>query len=1666
MNKKKPKKKKRKLLRILAKTLLGFLIFFILLILFIRSSWGQNIIIQRAVSYISEKTETKISVEKLYLTFSGNVYLKGLYVEDRQGDTLVYSKKLEADVPFLPIIRRKEIAVNLVNWEGFRANVIRKDSLKGFNYQFLTDAFASEENPEETEEAPQNDLQLRIGKINLSDFHIVFRDDVTGMDTQLTLGELQLQMKEIDLQAMRFHVAYAEISDTEIRFLQTLTVPESEESTDAALPFLTVDALHLKSVKADYQSIPDGIAANVDISSFLLELPKADLAKKEIDITKFELHDSGFLVEMTNASAENEIAEETEITENPADFSFPDWSVAIGEISLLNNRFAYFVNGETAKTGVFNPNALEITEFQIAAQNISLKDDTAQAELKSLRFNETSGIVVKDFGFLLNFDNNRLSLSGIDIHINDNSLKGNIALQYDSVNDLINQPETAKIAVSLPGFQLSAKDAFLFQPELKQNDYVAALSKRNVSGSLDIQGSLSFLQIPTANVNWGQTSISAKGLVKHPLDTEKMEFDFPQLTFKTNRNDALLFVNEEETGISIPENIALNANFKGKTDDISAKAILKTPEGEVIVEGGFSNTDALVFQTDLEIINLNLGKILQNEQLGELNLVLSASGNGADITVMDAELNANIENFSFNEYEINNLQISGELKGGKGNITSAYKDENIDIDLNTFVRLDSVASHIIADIDLRGINLKALGLTDSDIRSTFKLHADFKGNADKFVLSSQIEDGLARYDGQTYLLGNFNIDAFAAQDTTSLDISSKIIQTKLRSNAHPQQFAEALQNHFQRYVSDSLAISDTIQKPVELQLELKIAQAPILNDVFLSGLERLDTISFHIDFEEKQQRFFADMQLPYMNYNGSEVENFIFRVNSDEELLNFNLGFDAFTFGPAAIKETSLKGSLEDKTLFLDFASFYEDEKILNLHSEISFVNDSISFHINPKELIINKKEWNLPESNRIVYTEKYLDATDFSLSREGQLLEISNKNPNIEKEHIDIRFENFRLSDFLNYFNPEQNLARGRLNGDLIIEDPFGSMGLLAELQIEDLQALEIPLGTLSLDAKALDNKQYDFNLSLKDGDIDLDLKGGYTADETAAVLDLDLVLNAVQLKAAEKLSAEQITDAEGFLSGKFKVNGTTAEPQYEGNLDFNNVAFNVGMLNALFKISDESIKINNRGIYLDTFSIQDENNNTFTIDGAVLTEDITNPAFDIQLKAKDFSVLNSTEEDNDLFYGTASFDIDAKLTGNLNMPELKMRLDLHPSTNVTYVMAESNVEIEERDGTVLFVNRERPDDILTKANEEAFTISGFAIDALISVKENATFNVILDKQTGDNLQISGEGDLNVNVYPNGRTTLTGRYEIKKGHFEMNLYNLVKRRFEIAEGSNIAWAGDPMDAALDIRAVYKVETSASALMAAQTSGADASQTGRFRQRLPFLVYLNVGGEMMQPELSFSIDMPENERGAIGGQVYGRVQQVNQQEDEKNRQVFSLLVLNRFFPDSGSDGSGGGTAAIARDNLNQALSDQLNALSGKLLGNTGIELDFGLDSYTDYQGAAPQDRTQLDVNAQKRLFDDRLILSVGSEIDIQGSNPEGESTPVIGNVSIEYLLTEDGKFRLKGFRRNQYENVIDGQLIINGIALIFSREFNKYSELWKREIKEAENENKKKEEDE
>lgn len=1646
----KGKKSKRfRGLRIFGKIILGLFLFILLILLFIRSPWGQDIIISKIISSIEEKTGASIEVEKAFVSFSGDISIKGLYIEDLNGDTLIYSGYLEADVPLLPLIRGTKFSIDEVQGRNVTANIVREDSITGFNYQFLLDAYATADTTAVKPVATDTTaMKISLGSFHLENFDVDYKDEVAGTFANLRLEEFQLKMEAFDAEEMLFHIGKTQLTNARINYSQTKPFPPNQDSTAAPMPEITVDQLTINNVLANYRSVPDGIAARADLGKFLFDMPMADLTEKIVHINDLQLENSEIFLKM-KSSPEEKIPVPS-ATGKVDVFEWPAWDVSVDKVLLANNDITYLSNGQKPTEGNFNPEAFVINDLKFDAADAYLKDHSVGIRLSEFQFTSPSGLILDRFEFEAGMNANQFEINQLVLEVNDNLLIGEILLEYSSVEDFIATPADTYVEARLSQVRIDVGDAFLFQPELQNNEVLRTLATQDIYGSIKISGTLASMQLPQVNVHWGETTtILASGSIENALEPEDIYFNFPQFKFVSQRNDIIKFIEEDSLGISVPEKIRLIGSFNGTPDHLSADANLILPEAEISLNGSFKNTEQIAFDADLEINNLNLGELLQNEQFGEISLKLTTKGEGANLNALDADLESRISYFDFNGYRFKDIEIIGEITDGTGPIKLDYRDYNLNMEMLATVELDTLFPSIELGLKVIGADLQGLGLTMRPIKTSFDLYAVFEGTAEKYSLASEFTEGLVVYDNESFLIGDLKAKAFVAPDTTAVEVESGIVDLQLQSNASPVAFGQALQQHFYSYISEETEIPDTIAKPVNLELRANISQAPIITEVLFPELKRLDTVAIAVDFNQAEKNLQASVSLPFINYNDYEVDSLMVGIQSDKDNFAGTLSFNAVNAGPVAMNRTNLSGNIADDRLHIDFESYARDSLLVNVRSTLNAENDSLYFHIDPSELLLNGEQWNIPQSNIMVFAEEYLGIDDFRLHRENKELMINSPGSDPEKEKMTISVNRFPLEGLLGFLNPDEKVAAGAVIGDFIIEEIYGKSGLLADLEIENFQLLEIPLGRLSLDAEALSRNEYTFNLALNDGDIDLDLVGDYIARDTVAEIDLRLDLNRLDLAAIEKFTDSAITNTSGFISGEFSLNGTTAEPVYNGIFEFNEAEFTVAALDAPFQISDEIIRVDTTGLYFEDFRIGDENSSGLVLNGRIITKSLTNPGFDLSIETENFNLLSSTAEDNDLVYGTAVVDATVSLEGDLNMPVIDAQINVLPETDLVYALPGSELKVVERDGVVRFVNRENPDNILTRSTEEEVaTIEGMIINADIDISENSAFTLIIDKQSGDNLRVMGEGDLQFSISETGRTTLAGRYELSGGHYEMNLYGLVNRTFEIVPGSTISWFGDPMDANLDISAVYRVETSASSLMATRISGEDAGMRSRYRQVLPFLVYLNVDGRLMQPKLTFGIDMPEEAQGSLGGQVYARIQQLNQQENELNKQVFSLLVLSRFYPQSNTYGGEGGVLTLARDNLNQAISDQLNAFSGDLLEDTGIALNFGLNSYTDYRDA-PTERTALEIAAVKKFYGGRLVVEVGSEVNIQGSDPSAvKSNPLIGNVSIQYLLTENGKFRLKGFRRNTFENIIDGQVIITGIALIFMQEFNEFSELW------------------
>jgi hypothetical protein len=139
-----------------------------------------------------------------------------------------------------------------------------------------------------------------------------------------------------------------------------------------------------------------------------------------------------------------------------------------------------------------------------------------------------------------------------------------------------------------------------------------------------------------------------------------------------------------------------------------------------------------------------------------------------------------------------------------------------------------------------------------------------------------------------------------------------------------------------------------------------------------------------------------------------------------------------------------------------------------------------------------------------------------------------------------------------------------------------------------------------------------------------------------------------------------------------------------------------------------------------------------------------------------------------------------------------------------------------------------------------------------------------------------------------------------------------------------------------------------------------------------------------------------------------RLEQLRNDPSELNKQVFAVLLFNRFINENPFESGGGGFNAgmMARQSVSKILAEQLNDLAEDLIA--GVEINFDVQSFEDYSTGSAANRTDLNVSLSKRLLNDRLKVTVGNNFELEGPQPvNGENAPsgIAGNIALDYQLS-------------------------------------------------------------
>jgi hypothetical protein len=650
------------------------------------------------------------------------------------------------------------------------------------------------------------------------------------------------------------------------------------------------------------------------------------------------------------------------------------------------------------------------------------------------------------------------------------------------------------------------------------------------------------------------------------------------------------------------------------------------------------------------------------------------------------------------------------------------------------------------------------------------------------------------------------------------------------------------------------------------------------------------------------------------------------------------------------------------------------------------------------------------------------------------------------------VTFSNFQLGTLSRFADQDSLLVEGVLNGKAQVKNPTSSPVFTADLQIKDLSYRKDSVGDLAIKVSNEKADAFTADVRLSGHQNDVAVKGDYNTKESR--MDMVLDLRQLNLASIKPFVTSQVRDIRGFLKGSLAIKGTMDQPGINGNLHFDSTLIVPEVTGEPLKLSKDNIEFDSDGFNFSEFAMQDSAGNKATIDGNVYTKDYKDYKFDLTLNAQNFRLVNAPQATGRMFYGKMNLDAAANITGDMNAPKVDGDLRVNRQTNFTFVLPENNPEVVDRQGVVRFIDKDHPGDTLedqrAKLMAARSSVKGMDISLSIATDSSALFTIIIDERNGDALTARGRSNLVFAMDKSGRMELTGGYEVESGAYNLSL-NVLKRKFEIQRGSSITWTGDPTRATLDITATYAANTPSIDLIENEIAGRTPTEINKFKQKLPFLVTLKMEGELLKPKITFDISLPTNVL-SLWPDVDQKLQQIRTQESELDKQVFALLLLNRFVGDDplqSAAGGGSSVGSLAFQSASQILTNQLDQLASSLI--KGVDIHFDLNQQQDFSTGNEQDYTELNVSVSKRLFNDRIQVSVGSNFDVQGEgNRNQQASNIAGDLALDYKLTKDGRYMIRTYRKNQYQAVVQGQVVETGVSFILTLDYNKLKEIFGR----------------
>lgn len=1314
--------------------------------------------------------------------------------------------------------------------------------------------------------------------------------------------------------------------------------------------------------------------------------------------------------------------------------SSPDWTFRCRRFNITELHFSYQnANTERIPFGV-DLEHVDVSHAHIAGRSLQVIGDSIMAELYRFQLVEHGGLVVDEMSGLA-------TVSGKGIHIHDlrlrtprSSAEGTLDFQSNGWSDYNEFNQRVVMKAQLDTALLDLADIALFAPQLEGIQYPISLSGR-------VRGTVAELKGRGMHIGFGRSSYFAGDAEMSGLPdiaNTFMVFDIGQLhTDPTDLADLPVPPFTSGQRLVLPAemqqlgNIDFTGNFTGFLRSFTAYGRTTTRLGVLNTDVSYErDTISDVFTIAGRVVTpgFDLGPITGTSTMGPIATNLRIRASGRSFNALQAELEGTVPMLTINGRTITGITTNGRLERNLFNGELTTTDENLKLHFKGLADLRGRWPQVDFKAELEHMDLYALGFVNTPGFNSLKMDLSAAGrfSPDSLLGALTAQDISYCVGSEDHELGDVLLRSGRENGRNIVELNADFATARVEGSFQPTNLPQliantvfsvfpVLGNEVNYHQAEQQFNFSVITGNSDAVLNLFLPKLRVAPGALING--SLDSRAFDIDLSANIPRLsYGDLRVDSLEViTDKTVDVLAFAVRSTRQVYR-----DSIWFSTSSVHGIAYQDEIELSCGWKGSSSGTHGN--LDLLGQVRGLRN-VDLELLPSTLHFGRGNWTNPKVAHIAIDSSTVVIDSLVLVNGLQQLILDGALSRDRTLPISFAAQQVDIANFTPFLGGPA--ITGAISGHGQLFDLYGTPYLASYLEADSVRVEDRPVGDIRFQADwSEETGSVALNGELTRGPLKaLDFIGRMEPKNNNK-LDLDLVFDHFDLTFIDPYLPGGISDIQGLVTGTVDVSGSLYQPLVNGVVDLQDAGLRIDYLNTLYRFSNK-VKIAPDMFALDLVTVRDEMGNTGKIGGTILHNGLREWNFNVWGDLAGLMVLNTTEQDNALYYGKAFANGEVEVSGSVDALEITVDASTGPGTDI-HLPVGGSLEVSDV-GFVKFVSGD-----YTEAEEPEVDLSGITLNIKAAVTPDARFELIFDPTIGDIMAGRGRGDLEMTVSQTGAFNMRGQVEVTEGDYLFTLRNVVNKKFDVVPGGSISWFGDPLDAQLDLQAQYRVRAPLYDIM--------FEKNDAYKKRVPVDVVMHLRDNLMNPEIEFDVRMP-----SVDDNIRTQVQSVLSTEQERNRQVFSLIVLNRFvqpqsMAGSGSPGAGGNVVGTTGSEL---LSNQVSNWLSKL----SDDFDLGVN----YRPGNNITQDELEVAMSTQLFDERLLLSTNLGVSY-GAQTTSSNGGLIGDFQLEYLLTTDGRLRAKAFSVSNDRNLnrSDQAPTTQGAGVAYREEFATLEELWQK----------------